>query len=88
MIWHIVLVSANLAVALLATLKLALWHAKLNTLERYGLGLLGAGVVMTTGPVLILEGPFDQWAPLLFRIGVLVLMTGHVLRYRKTGVSR
>lgn len=88
MIWTTLIVVVSLAVGALAALKLAVWHRWFSTTERYGLGLLGAGSVMTIAPVLAPGSPFDQWAPIMFRIGVLVLMAGHILRYRKTGVSR
>lgn len=88
MIWDICLVGTSLTVALLATMKLALWHRQFTAVERYGLGMLGAGCLMTLGPILMTGSPFDQWAPFLFRIGVLLLMIGHILRYRKRGVSR
>lgn len=88
MIWDICLVGTSLTVALLAAVKLALWHRQFNAVERYGLGILGAGCLMTLGPILATGSPFDQWAPFLFRIGVLLLMIGHIMRYWKTGVSR
>lgn len=88
MTWQICLVGLSLAVALLTALKLSLWHARFNAVERYGLGILGAGCLLTLGPILSSGSPFDQWAPLMFRIGVLVLMIGHIIRYRKAGVAR
>lgn len=88
MIWQTALVVINVAIGSLAAFKLAVWHTWFNAVERYALGLLGAGSVMTIGPILISNGPFDQWAPLLRAAGVLLLMVGHILRYRKTGVSR
>lgn len=86
MIWTVANVIVSVAIGLIVGVKLAVWHRMFNATERFGLGLLGAGCVMTIGPIVASGGPFENWAPILFRVGVAILMIGHMKRYLQIGV--
>lgn len=84
--WEIAIVSVSAIIGGMVGVKLIVWHAHFTALERFGLAMIGAGSIMTIGPVITSGGsPFANWAPLLLRLGVVILFTGHIIRYWKSG---
>ncbi len=56
----------------------------LNTCERIGAGISGAGLVLTIGPTLYTEGtPFDVWSGAVLRLGLVLFMIGRFMRWRE-----
>lgn len=89
MIWTVLNVAVSVVVGALVAATLIVWHRMSNGTERVGLGLLGAGCIMTIGPILMQHGsPFENWSPLLFRVGIAILMIGHMRRYLRWGVHK
>lgn len=82
MIWIAINVALSSVVGGIVAVKLALWHARFNLVERVGMGLLGAGCVMTIGPILAPHSPFENWAGSLFRLGCAIYFCGRMLRHR------
>lgn len=84
--WTIALLATFVLIGLLVGIKLAIWHSRFSWMERFGLALIGAGSVMTIGPVLTPGGsPFLDWAPLLRNVGLIFLFIGHIIHYWKSG---
>lgn len=89
MIWTALNVITSLAAGVMVFMKLLMWHDKFNCAERVGLALAGAGCVLTIGPILMPHGsPYENWAPILFRFGFIILMAGHVRQYLYKGMRR
>lgn len=60
---------------------LLICHAHLiSSLERYGLGLIGGGFIMTIGPVISEHSPFDLWAGGIVRLGMMLCIWGWLQR--------
>lgn len=88
MIWTIVNVALSLIVGGIVALKLGLWHWRFNLCERIGMGLLGAGCVLTIGPILLQHGsPYENWSVSLMRFGMAVYFCGRMARHRAEAVK-
>lgn len=84
--WTLSSLVSFVLIGALVGIKLAVWHRRFSWAERLGLGLIGAGSIMTIGPLLTPGGsPFVDWAPLLRNVGLILLFTGHIIRYWKAG---
>jgi hypothetical protein len=55
-----------------------------NSVERFGLGLMGAGSFLTV-PVILYknQNPFEGWAVTLLTIGAILLLAGRTWRDRR-----
>lgn len=55
-----------------------------NSVERFGLGLMGAGSFLTV-PVILYknQNPFEGWAVTLLTIGAIMLLAGRTWRDRR-----
>jgi len=82
MTWIIINVALSSIVGLIVAVKLGLWHERFNQWERVGLGLLGAGCLMTIGPIMTIGSPFDNWSGSLLRLGLAIYFAGRMLRHR------
>lgn len=88
MAWTIINVMLSLVVGIIVAVKLALWHWRFNLGERIGMGLLGAGCVLTIGPILVQGGsPYENWSGSLMRFGLAVYFCGRMARHRGEAVS-
>lgn len=80
--WPALNASLSLVVGLLMAYKLAYRHIHFSALERLGMGLLGAGCVMTVGPILWPhESPYENWSGFLMRAGICVYFVGRVFSH-------
>lgn len=89
MIWHGFNAAISIVVGLIMAYKLGFLHAHFSTLERVGMGLLGAGCVMTIGPILWPQSsPYESWSGFLMRFGICLFFVGRIVEYdlhRKKG---
>lgn len=75
-------VFSSLAVFVIVAFKL-IWKPRAFTwVESLGMGLLGAGCIMTIGPLTFKPSPFDDWSITLFRVGCAVYFIGRLTRHR------
>ncbi len=87
MIWSCLNVMLSSVVGAVVAVSLFRWPEAFNCPQRVGLGLLGAGCVMTIGPIMIPQGsPFESWSASLFRLGCAIFFIGW-MKQRKTGAG-
>ncbi len=84
--WMALNAATSAMVALLLTYILARWHERFSTIERVGMGLIGAGCLLTMGPILWpYQTPYQDWSASLYRIGCVVFFVGHaVVRHARS----
>lgn len=84
MIFNVINASLSLFVTLVVVYKITNFRDQANSLERFGLGLMGSGSFLTV-PVSLFknDNPFEGWAVTLLRIGVIVFLVGRTLRDRR-----
>ncbi len=87
--WAIVNAVLSSVVFGIVAFKLAVWHDRFNAMERFGMGLLGAGCLLTLGPILS-DGPtpFEDWSGSLLRVGCTLYFIGRILRHRYPAADR
>ena len=71
--------------ALMAYILIAFGHS-LTRMERFGMGITGGSSFLTIAliaDVRKIGTPFDGWSPSLLTLGVIVFVTGRLLRFRK-----
>jgi hypothetical protein len=62
--------------------KLLLWHSRFNGIERFGMGLLAGGCILTIAPTLWIDPtPFEEWSGALLRTGLAVYFIGRMLHH-------
>lgn len=89
MIWTWINIALSVLVASIVSVKLGFWHDRFNLPERVGMSLLGAGCVLTIGPILTpVDSPFEDWAGSLFRLGCAIYFVGRMLRHREEVLSQ
>lgn len=82
MMWPALNAAVSLLVGLLMGYKLFCRPDMFSALERLGMGLLGAGSVMTVGPIIWPhESPYENWSGFLLRVGICVFFVGRLLAY-------
>jgi len=92
MAWIVVNVVASVTVAAIVTYKLAWLHDRFTRVEMAGMGMLGAGFVLSIAPIIqrgLNDGktPFDDWVTTLIRFGVATYFIGRMMRRWKGGVD-
>ncbi len=81
-VWMAINASMSAILVAIVGAKLVLWHDHYNAAERIGMGLLGAGCLMTVAPILWpYQSPFQDWAGSLFRFGCAVYFIGRMRRH-------
>lgn len=82
-VWALInAVSGALAAAIVAY-ELAWLANKFTPAERVGMGLVGAGMILTIGPILsVAPTPYEDWSGTLIRIGIAVYSIGRLTRHR------
>ncbi len=84
--WPILNASISLIVGCIMAYKLAYLHDRFSLLERIGMGLLGAGCVMTIGPILVPhDSPYENWSGFLMRLGVCAFFFGRIMAHDLRG---
>jgi hypothetical protein len=82
-IWAVLNVVASLIVAVIVAFKLCRWPDKFTPMERVGMALVGAGSLMTVGPIIsFAPTPFEDWSATLLRGGCAIYFIGRMLRHR------
>lgn len=82
-VWPLINVIAGLSVAVILAYRLAREPQLLTVMERIGMGLVGAGCVLTIGPLLsVAPTPYEDWSGTLLRVGCAVFFVGQLLRHR------
>lgn len=79
--WPALNASISMVVGLLMAYKLAYRHIHFSLLERVGMGLLGAGCIMTVGPILWRVSPYENWSGFLMRVGICLFFVGRVFSH-------
>lgn len=82
------LLSALASAGIAATIAwyVAVYYDEISKGERWSLGFVAGGAIMTVGPILIRDGtPYDIWAGLLLRIGLFGFLTARFFRELQTG---
>jgi hypothetical protein len=89
MFWPILNSLAGLIVAIIIAIKLASWPANFNAAERYGMGMIGGGSLLSIPPMIAFSNPewfgatpFDDWSSALLRIGCCIYFIGRMMRHR------
>lgn len=79
-VWAILNALFGIIACVIVTLPLVIWHDRLSSLERIGMGLITAGLLMTVAPTLWDDPtPYEEWAGALLRIGLALYFIGRML---------
>lgn len=81
-LFGVVNVFTSIAVFGIVFYKLIRKPKAFTWVESLGMGLLGAGCIMTIGPLTFKPSPYDDWTIALFRIGCAVYFVGRLTRHR------
>jgi hypothetical protein len=82
MMWMVVNAVLSAIVAGIVFYKLVRLPARFTFTERLGMSLIGAGCLMTIGPILSQSAtPFEDWAATLLRVGLVVYFTGRMVKH-------
>lgn len=82
MIWPAFNAAVSAVLGLIIAYKLMFLHHRFTLIERVGMGMLGAGCVLTIGPILWPhESPYENWSGFLFRTGCCVFFIGRVIAH-------
>jgi len=83
MFWPILNVACGSIVAAILTYRLAIEPHTLTLMERVGMGMVGAGCILTIGPIMsVAPTPYEDWSGTLLRIGCAIFFVGQLLRHR------
>lgn len=81
-IYPLLNIIASLIVAGIIAYKLTARVDKFTVVERLGMGMIGAGSILTIGPLMSVEPtPFEDWSATLLRIGCAVYFYGRMTRH-------
>lgn len=84
MFWPILNTLASVVAAAIITYKLACLHDHFSRVELAGLSLIGAGLILTIGPILsTAPTPFEDWSGTMIRVGLSVYFVGRMLTHRR-----
>lgn len=83
MVWPILNMTFGLIAAGIIAYRLAGDGEPLTFMERVGFGFVGAGMILTIGPVMFdSPTPFEDWSAALLRFGFVIFLIGQLLRHR------
>lgn len=87
--WTILNIISGIIVALVLSYKLILYSHRFTLIERLGMALIGAAMILNLGPLAAttafhcrMPTPFDDWGGTLLRIGCAVYFIGRMLDVR------
>jgi hypothetical protein len=82
--FNVINAAFSLLLTLIVVYKITQFRDLANSIERFGLGLMGSGSFLTI-PISLFRGdnPFEGWAVTLLRIGAIVFLFGRTLRDRR-----
>lgn len=88
MFWPCLNATLGVIVACILVYKLV-WRAhRFTWVERLGMGLLGASMILTLGPILSEHPtPFEDWSGTLLRVGCAVYFVGRLTRHRMNNAA-
>lgn len=74
----------RIILTIIVVYKVTQFRDSANSVERLGLGLMGAGSFLTV-PVILYknQNPFEGWAVTLLTVGAIMLLAGRTWRDRK-----
>lgn len=77
-------IAGRMILTVIVVYKVTQFREMANAVERYGLGLMGAGSFLTV-PVILYRGmnPFEGWAVSLLTIGAIMFLSGRTWRDMK-----
>lgn len=82
-IWAILNALSGVIAAAVVTFEMGWRGYKFTPAERYGLGMIGGGMILTTAPILwSTPTPFEDWSGALIRVGFAVYSIGRLTRHR------
>lgn len=80
--WIIFNVALSITVFGLLAYELLVMPERLPIWERVGVGILGAGCLLTVAPILFHEPtPFEDWAASLLRVGVAIFFFARMTKH-------
>lgn len=83
MFWPIVNSVCGLIAAATIGYLLAFPPVSFTLWERIGLGLAGAAMILTVGPILSpAPTPYEDWSTAMLRIGIEIFLVFNLLRHR------
>lgn len=86
--WPIINMTSSLIVAAIVAYKLGWKPDRFSFMERGGMSLVGAGCILTIGPILYVEPtPYEDWSGTLLRIGCAVYFLGRLLKHRHANAA-
>jgi hypothetical protein len=87
-LWPVVNVIASFIVALIIAYKLVCLHDRFTHMERAGMGLIGAGALLTIGPLTsTYPTPYEDWSATLLRVGCMIYFIGRILRHKHNNAA-
>lgn len=82
--WPYINALASIVAAAIISYKLTCLHGRFNRAEMAGMSLIGAGLILTIGPILsTAPTPFEDWSGTMVRVGLSVYFIGRLLRFRR-----
>lgn len=88
-LWTILNIISGIVVALILSYKLILHSHRFTLIERLGMALIGASMILNLGPLAATTAfhcraptPFDDWGGTLLRAGCAVYFIGRMLNAR------
>lgn len=88
-LWTILNIISGIVVALILSYKLILHSERFTLIERLGMALIGAAMILNLGPLAAttalhcrMPTPFDDWGGTLLRAGCAVYFIGRMLNIR------
>lgn len=81
--WAIINATSGLLAAMIVAYEMAWLPDKFTPAERGGMGLIGAGMILTIAPILSeAPTPYEDWSGTLIRVGFAVYSIGRMTRHR------
>jgi len=88
MTWPILNMLCSLTVAVIIGYKLFCRPQAFTLMERIGMGVLGAGMILTVGPIMsTTPTPFEDWSGTLLRLGCAVYFLGRLMKHRHNNAA-
>lgn len=83
--WALLNVVTSMIPTLIIVYKLAAYPTFFTALERWGMGAIGAALVLRVAPIVSAglfshDTPFDDWATTLLGLGLTLYFVGRLLR--------
>jgi len=90
--WTIINIATAVIVSMIVVFKLKAYGDEFNLGEKYGMGMIAAGMLMRIGPilgknVLYVDTPFDDWSVSLLHVGLATYFIARLYRVHKHWIN-